>query len=318
MVSRASIGSPGGAGTASGRTVMEKIAWVLRKPQFWFAICVLVPTFLWYGVFSFRPIFQALPLALKKYKLLNPGASKYVGLDNFVQLITRPMFLIAVMNTFKWALVSFAVNLPLTLYISFCLANVVRGRNLYQSLIFLPVVVSLVAIALLFRMLMDPQVGQLNRLLRSVGLPESEWLSGSSTALMTCIFILTWKGMGGTIVIITAGMMGIPRELYDAARVDGVNEWQRFWKITLPLMAHTLLLVTVLMAIGSLQEFTAPTVLTNGGPGNTTYLYNMMIYGEAFQQMRFGMASAGALMMFVVIMVITLLQIKLLRPNWSY
>ncbi|MDI7277187.1 MAG: sugar ABC transporter permease, partial [Anaerolineae bacterium] len=208
--------------------------------------------------------------------------------------------------------------LPLSLLVSVCLAGVRRGRNLYQAMIFIPVVVSLVAVSLLFRMLLDPEVGPVNQMLRTLRLPEPRWLSSSSTALLTCVLIGTWKGLGFHVVILTAGLLNIPTELYDAALVDGVNEWQRFRHITMPLLGHTLLLITVLMAIGALQEFTAPYVLTSGGPGTATYTYNMFIYKEAFQQMRFGPASAAALLQFAVILVITVLQIKLLRPKWSY
>jgi ABC-type sugar transport system permease subunit len=196
--------------------------------------------------------------------------------------------------------------------------SVVRGRNLYQGLIFLPVVVSLVAVLLLFRMLMDPEVGQFNQVLHLLHLPELRWLSAMETALPTSVAIGVWKGIGGTVIILTAGMLNIPMELYDAAMVDGVNWWSRFWKMTLPLLGHTLLLVTILMAIGALQEFTLPFVLTGGGPGTATYTYNMLLYGEAFTNMRFGIASAAALLQFAVIVLISLGQLKLLRPRWSY
>ena len=119
-------------------------------------------------------------------------------------------------------------------------------------------------------------------------------------------------------MILTAGILHIPDELYDAALVDGANEWQRFWLITLPLLGHTLLLVMVLLAIGTLQEFTFPFVMTRGGPGDATYVYNMLIYSEAFEDLRFGTATAAALLQFVLILFISLVQIRLLRPRWSY
>ena len=290
----------------------------LRHPQFWFGAAVIIPSIIWYWVFSFRPILVAFPMAFQRYKLLEPRNSPWVGWNNFRNLFENPLLLTSVKNTFTWAILAFSILLPLALSIALCLANVSRWRNLYQGLIFIPVVVSLVAVALLFRMLMDPEVGQFNRILRSLGLPESRWLSSTKSALITCVLIGTWKGVGFHVVILTAGLLNIPEELYDAATVDGVNGWQRFWQITLPLLSHTLVLITVLLAIGTLQEFTAPFVLTGGGPGNATYTYNMLIYNEAFQQMRFGIASAAALLQFGVILVISVLQIKLLRPTWSY
>ncbi|MHB0857219.1 MAG: carbohydrate ABC transporter permease [Anaerolineae bacterium] len=297
---------------------MEEAGRVLRRPQFWFGVAWIVPTIIWYYFFSFGPILRAFPIAAVRYNILDPGSSPFVGFGNFQALFNMPLFPIVVRNTITWAILAFSMMLPTAMVLSLCLANVRRGRNLYQALVFIPVVVSLVAISLLFRMLLDPDVGQVNRILRMVGLPESKFLTGSNTALPTSVVIGTWKGVGFHVVILTAGLMGIPEELYDAARVDGVNEWQRFWHVTLPLLGNTLLLITVMLAIGSLQEFGLPFVMTSGGPGDATRLYNLLIYNEAFQSLRFGTASAAALMQFVVILVVSIAQIKLLRPNWSY
>src|SRR5262245_28281816 len=113
-------------------------------------------------------------------------------------------------------------------------------------------------------------------------------------------------------------MRNIPSELYDAARVDGVNEWQRFWRITVPLLGHTLALVMVLLGIGVLQEYTSVAVLTNGGPGTSTYVLNILIVSQAFSNMRFGVAAAAAVIEFVLVFIISMIQFRLLRPKWSY
>ncbi len=308
----------GGAGHAAFGRFRKGAGKALRRPQFWFGMAVVVPSLAWYWIFSFRPIFQAFPLSFQFYKIVDPLHSPWVGLGNFRSLLANPLLLVSVKNSITWAVLSFTLMLPASLSVSVVLASVRRGRNFYQAMLFIPVVVSLVAIALLFRMLMDPEIGQFNQVLRLLHLPESRWLSDTKSALFTCVMITTWKALGWHVVILTAGLLNIPAEIYDAALVDGVNEWQRFWHITLPLLGHTLLLTTVLMAIAALQEFTAPYVLTSGGPGTATHTYNMLIYKEAFQQMRFGIATAAALLQFAVILIITLLQIKLLRPKWSY
>jgi len=290
----------------------------LRKPQFWFGASIIIPTLIWYWFFAYQPIILAFRLAVVKYQMLDPAGSPFVGLDNFRQLFANPLFMISVRNTISWAIFSFVGMLPISLGIALCLVHVRRGRNFYQGLVFLPVVISLVAVALLFRMLMDPEVGQFNRILESVGLPAFEWLSSSKTALPTAVGIAIWKGLGFYVVILTAGMLNIPQELHDAATVDGVNAWQRFRFMTLPLLSHTLALVMVILAIGALQEFTGVFVLTNGGPGNATYMYNLLIYQEAFQDIRFGTATAAALIQFVFIIIITIVQLRLIRPSWSY
>jgi multiple sugar transport system permease protein len=119
-------------------------------------------------------------------------------------------------------------------------------------------------------------------------------------------------------LLLAAGMKNIPAEIHDAARVDGTNGWQQFWQITLPLIAPVLLLLVVLMSIGALQEYTGVVVLTNGGPGTATYVVNLLIIQEAFSNMRFGIAAAAAVIEFAVIFLISMVEIKLLRPNWSY
>ncbi|MCY4082631.1 MAG: sugar ABC transporter permease [Caldilineaceae bacterium] len=310
-------GASGRAETMGAWFVVKK---TLRKPQFWFGFTMIVPLLIWYWIFSFWPIIQAFRMSTVAYKLLDPANSPFVGIGNFLKISQHPLFLVSVKNTILWAVYSFIFHLPLAMLIAVFLSKVRRGRNVYQALIFVPVVVSLVAVSLLFKMLMDPEVGQLNKLLSGVGLPELQWLSSSSSALPTAVIIATWKGLGFYVVILTAGMMNIPSELYDAALVDGTNPWQQFWRITMPLMGHTILLITVLLAIGSLQEFTLPTVLfgSEGGPGNSTYLYNMLIYQEAFLDIRFGTATAASLLQFAFILAISVLQIKLIRPSWSY
>lgn len=291
---------------------------MLSRPQVRFAAVVLIPTIIWYTAFVLVPIIQTVQISTLDYRLLDPASSAFVALDNFTQLIANPRFAIAVVNTLVWSALAFVVIIPISLLLAQCLVIVRRGRNVYQALIFLPVVVSLVAVALLFRILMDPEVGFFNKLLMSVGLPGLRWLSSSDTALPVLLGIASWKSIGVYVVILTAGMLNIPTEIYDAARVDGANGIQLFRRITLPLLGHTLALVTVLLTIGSLQEFTLPTVVTQGGPGESTFLYNMLIYQEAFVDVRFGTASAAALLQFGVILIASLTWLRLLRPRWSY
>jgi ABC-type sugar transport system permease subunit len=309
---------PLGGRTASAPGLGETLRRTLRRPQFWCGLAILGPTLLFYLLFAFFPIARGLWLAVVDYDFINRTSNGFVGVDNFRKLFLNPLLVIAMRNTVVLALLQFAVSLPLGLLVASCLVNVRRGRGLYQGAIFLPVVVSLVAIALLFRMLMDPDVGQFNTILRSLGLPTSQWLAGGESALPSIAAIDIWKGLGFLVVILSAGMLNIPHELYDAARVDGVNEWQRFRYLTLPLLGHTLALVMVLGMIGSLQVYTGPVVLTGGGPGNATYVYNMLIVAEAFGNFRFGIAAAAALLQFVLIFVISIVQLRLIRPKWSY
>ncbi len=295
-----------------------RIRRVLRKSQFHFGVAVIVPTLIWYFVFMFHPIFQAFRIAMVDYKILDPQNSPFIGLGNYQKLLLNPLFLVSIKNTFTWTLYIFLFMLPISMLIATTLSNVRRLRNLYQAVIFIPVVVSLVAVSLLFRMVMDPEVGQLNRMLDFLGIPPFKWMSSTRSALAAISGIAVWKSMGFYIVLLTAGMLNISEEVIDASRVDGANEWQRFWRVTIPLLSHTIILVVVLLTVGSLQEFTLPYVMTEGGPGTATYLYNLLIYEEAFTHIRFGTATVAALFQFVFILIASLIQIRVLRPNWSY
>ena len=290
----------------------------LRRPQFWCGAIILVPTFVWFAAFAYVPIARGLWLAVVDYDFLTHSSAGFVGLDNFRKLLLNPLLFVALRNTAVLAAVQFVVMIPLGLLVATGLVNLRRGLQGYQAAIFLPVVVSLVAISLLFRFLMDPDVGIFNAALTALGLPPSRWLSSGDSALLTLAGIDVWKSLGFTSVLLTAGMLNIPSELYDAARVDGVNEWQRFWHVTLPLLGHTLVMVMVLYAISSLQVYTSVYVMTGGGPGNATYVFNLLIVQEAFNNFRFGVAAAAACIQLAIICTITFIQLKLITPKWSY
>lgn len=310
-----------GAGNAPAPRPAAKVtrlAKIARRPQFWFGACFLVPTMVWYAFFVYFPIARGLWLSVVDYDFLSRTSRGFVGLANFHQLLLNPLFFVSLRNTFVLASLQFVSILTLGLLVAACLTNVKQGDNLYQALIFLPVVVSLVAVSLLFLMLMDPQVGAFNKVLRSLGLPPSQWLSSLSSALPTLAAIDVWKGLGLYVMLLAAGMRNVPSAIHDAAQVDGANEWQRFWMITLPLLAPVLVLVTILLAISSLQEYTSVAVLTNGGPGNATYVLNLLIVQEAFADMRFGVAAAAAVVEFALVLLISIGQLRLFRSSWSY
>lgn len=294
---------------------LRKIA---RRPQFWFGVTIIVPTLIWYFFFAYFPIARGLWLAVVDYDFVSRTSKGFVGLANFQKLLMDPLLFTALSNSIILGVMEFAVTLPLSLFVATCIVNVKHGLGFYQAAIFLPVVVSLVAVSLLFLTLMDPNTGQFNQVLSALGLPTSQWLSSSDSALPTVAAINVWKGLGFNVLLLTAGLLNIPGEIYEAARVDGVNEWQRFTKITLPLLSNTLVLVMVLLGIGALQEYTSVVVLTNGGPGTSTEVLNILIVQQAFSNMRFGVAAAAAIIEFVLVMIVSIVQLKVLRPSWSY
>lgn len=317
---KAEFGPGGYLVPSAGRhqSIGERVLKTLRKPQFQFGAVVLIPILIWYAVFVFWSVIQGFRLALIHYRIVDPSRSRFVGLDNFRYLFNDPLFPVALKNSIAWGILGIVIGIPLALAISLCLVNVKRGRNLYQTLIFVPVVLSLVSVVLLIKVLFDPQIGPVNQVLSALHLPTSLWLTSSDTALPTSVGIGVWKGLGVTIVILTAGLLNIPTEVNDAARVDGAGAFGRFWHITLPLLQPTLNLILILAVIGGLQEFTLPQVLTGGGPDNATYLLNIYIYNMAFTDLQFSQAAAAALVEFAITLALTLLTLRLTRVKWSY
>jgi len=298
------------------RSLGTAITKLLRRPQFWFGFLILLPILAWYIVFSFGPLLRAFWMSTVQYDLLNPADSKFVGLRNFQQVFSYPLFWIAVQRTITFALYVYVGTLPLAIFVSLCLVAVSRGRSFYQFVLYLPVVVSYVAVALLFRMLMDPQTGQFNQILTALGLPRSLWITGPNSALPAIAMIDIWKGLGFHVIIITAGLLGIPEEMYDAAKVDGAGAWHRFRFVTLPLLGNTLLLESVIIVMGTLQAFTNGEVI--GCAGDSCMWISRLVYTEAFTNMRFGFATASAFVLFVFILGLTVVQMRALKPDWQY
>jgi ABC-type sugar transport system permease subunit len=307
-----------GAGLMASRQrgLVYQVGRVLQRPQFWFGFTILAPLLVWYSVVSFWSVIQAFRISLIHYRLLGPG--RYVGLDNFRELFDDPLFSTALKNSVEWGAISVLVGIPLALVIALCLANVAHGRNLLQGLVFVPVVVPLISTILIAKYLLDPVVGPIDALLSWLHLPASGFLSDGNAALPSSALFGTWKGLGVTIVILTAGLLNIPTELIDAARIDGAGDWARLRHITLPLVQPTINLVVILGVIGALQEFTIPQVLTGGGPANATLTLNLYIYDLAFQNFQFSVASSAALVEFAITLVLTLMTLRLTRMQWSY
>jgi len=297
---------------------LSRLTKMLKDPQLRFAYTAVVPMIVWYGIFAVWALVRGVSLAFMSYHLINPDLNKFVGFRNFTAVLHDAQFPLALGNSAIWGVLGNVVGVPLCLGIALCLVSVKRGRTLYQTLIFIPVVMSLISVIVLVRYLLDTDIGPIDHLLAKLHLPTSTFLQGTATALPSLVGFALWKGSGVTIVILTAGLLNIPGELMDAARVDGTNAWQRFWRVILPLMQPTLNFVIVLGVISSLQTYTEPKVMTNGGPVNSTYMLNMYIYDTGFGNLQFGQAAAASLIEFAITLFLTLVVLRLLQLRWSY
>lgn len=290
----------------------------LHRPQFWFGLIVLTPLIAWYCIFRWLPMLGALLMALSDFHVGDPQSSPFVGLANFADVFNEPLVVTAFENSAVYAVIYVVGMLPLSLIVAALLNAVGRGRQGYLFCIFLPVVMNLVAVSILWLWFYDYAVGPLNFGISALGLKRQEFITSYTLVLPSIDAMMIWKDLGFNTVIFLAGMLNIPTSMYDAAKVDGATAFRRFFHVTIPLLGNTILLVSILAVMSGLQVFVPVDVMTGGGPGNASLVVNLMIYQQGILNVRFGFASAMALLLTGLVLGITVVQLKVLRPQWSY
>jgi len=272
------------------------------------AIVVLV-------IFFFVPVIAGFALSVTDFDLYSIGDIhnlRFVALRNYAAVVRNDVFWTAFFNTLYFSVVggplTVAASLAGALLVN---AKVARWKPIFRTIYFAPVVTTLVAVALVFRFLYHPRFGVINRMLDAAGLPQVDWLGDPRFAMPAIILFAVWKNFGYNMIIFIAGLQNIPEELYEAARIDGAGEWRQFRHITLPMLGPTFLFVGVVTAIGYLQLFAEPYVMTRGGPVNKTLSAVMLMYQQGFKWWRMGYAAAIAFLLFLVIGAATVLQMRL-------
>ena len=282
---------------------------------FWF----LTPALGLIAVFFLLPIAAALLLSLTDfdiYAIGDPSALRWIGLDNYRQVFEHPLFWMALGNTFYFVLLGGPLSVGLSLGAALLLnARLTCCRTLFRTIYFLPVVSTLVAVAVVWRALYNPEAGLLNQWLGLFGIHPIDWLGDPDWAMPAIILMAAWKNFGFNMIIFIAGLQAIPDRLYEAARLDGAGSWAQFRYITLPQLAPTFLFVALMTMIGYLQLFAEPYVMTQGGPANATLSLVMLMYQEGFRWWNMGFAAALAFVLFVIILAGTLLQLRLQRKG---
>jgi multiple sugar transport system permease protein len=274
------------------------------------------PILLYFSIFVFGPILASLLMMFYDWNGFGAITSAtWVGLSNLTELFRDEKFLGSFRNTFIYAVVTVTSGVVFGLLLALVLNNVNRFIGFVRATYYLPVMLPMTAMSLLWGLMYQTRYGLFNQLLSMAGLPTVGWLINPNIAIFAICLMVIWKGLGWYMVIFLAGLKAIPEEFYEAARVDGATAWQQFWKITLPLLRPTLLFVLVVTIIGSLQVFSPVFIMTQGGPANGTNVVVYWVYITAFQFLRFGYATAQAVFLFLVIMVITLVQLRLFREG---
>ncbi len=292
---------------STSRRREERAAWILALP---FALLFLT--------FTAWPVVQSVFMSFTDTgarDLRSPFAVNFVGFDNFVKAFGDPVFRQAAFNTAYFVL----IGVPLTLTVALAAAvaldkGIGRLRSVFRLGFYTPVITSIVAVAVVWRFLLHPDAGLINTVLGWVGIDGPNWLGSTTWAMPALIMMATWRNFGTAMIIFLAGLQAVPWALHEAAAIDGASSWQRFRHITLPMLRPTILFVSVTTAIGYLQFFEEPFVMTQGGPLNSTISASMYTFSQ-FSFGNYGYAAALSYLIFVVIAVVTAIQFRFLTER---
>jgi len=288
-----------------------------RREALW-AYAFIFPWIAGFLIFTLGPMLASLYFSLTDYNIINPPI--WVGLKNYHRaLFVDPLFWHSLQRTLYFASLALPLGLLFGFFLAVLLNQDIPGVNLWRTIYFLPSVISGVAVALLWLRLFNPRMGIINPFLRSLGVANPPgWLQDPAWAIPALVIISLW-GVGGTMIIYLAGLQGIPTTLYEAAKIDGANNVQRFFHVTLPLMTPVIFYNLVIGLIGAFQYFTEVYVATSGagGPVRSTLVYNLYLYQNAFKFFEMGYASAMAWILFVLVLLVTLLVFKS-SPMWVF
>jgi multiple sugar transport system permease protein len=281
-----------------------------------YAILFLAPSLIGLTVFTLIPIIASLGLAFTDWNLLSPP--EFVGLQNFRDIFADEVLWISLGNTLKYAAMIVPGSTALALALALFINREFPGIKIIRLFFMIPGVASLVAIAMVWRWLFNDQFGLFNTVLRTIGLSPVGWLTTEQWVLPAIVIMLLWSGMGFDAIIYLAALRNIPRHLYEAAELDGANSWQRFWKITFPLLTPVHFYNLIIGLIGSFQVFDVIYVMTEGGPGFSSRVFAYHLFLQAFRRFNMGYASAMAWFLFLIILVLTLIQWRVLGRRVEY
>jgi len=273
----------------------------------------LLPSMVVLAVFVFWPILQSVILSLQKWRF---GANKttWVGLDNYRRLLEDPRVEGAFANTIEYTLVVVPITLFLALLLALALNERIPGRSIYRATFFLPVIASFAVVAIVWRFLLNPDIGLLAYWSREIGIPTRSWLRDARYAMPAVMIVSIWKNIGFNMVILLAGLQGIPDVYYEAAKVDGANRWQRFRHVTMPLLRPTWTFVLIIAIISSFQVFDQVWVMTpRGGPLHSTETVVTYIYYQGIELLDISYAASIGVVLFAVVFVLTLIQLRAFR-----
>ncbi len=293
----------------------------LRQREAITAFLFLLPSVIGFLVFMLGPLVGSIGISLVEWNIVRPPI--WVGVQNYVALLQDAEFWRSLRATAIYTIGVVPVSIVLSLALALLLNQKIHGMSVYRTVYFIPVVTSMIAVALMWRWMYNPNVGIVNYTLGTVfdllrlPLTPPDWLHSTVWAMPAIIIMSVWKGLGYNMVLYLAALQGIPRHLLEAAEIDGASAWQRFVHITLPLLSPTTFFVVIISLIASFQVFEQAYVMTQGGPARATVTTVYYIYERAFQWYQMGYGSAIAWVLFLIVMAVTLVQWKY-QNRWVY
>jgi len=270
-------------------------------------------------IFFFLPVLAAFIISFTDFDIYTLGdwsTLRFVGLNNYVKLIDDPLFWQALQNTFYYVVAAAPLSIAISLSAALLLnSKLIKYKGIFRLGYFMPVVTTLVAVAIVWRFIYHPKFGILNYILSFVGINPIDWLGDPAWAMPSIILMSVWKNFGYNMIIFIAGLQNIPEELYEAADIEGANGWQKIKTITLPMLAPTTLFVTLITTIGFFQIFAEPYVMTQGGPLNKTLTIVQYMYQEGFRWWNMGYSASIAFVLFIIIFIGTMIQLKIQKSK---
>lgn len=281
------------------------------------AYLLILPTFLGFFVFVAGPLLASIGLSFAHYDVLNPPS--LAGLDNYRHVLDDQKVVSSFRNTGVFVILSTLFEIVLALLLAVGVQRRMPAvlRYVFRTAYFLPIITSGAAMGIVFSYLFNKDFGVINYYLGFLGVVRIPWITSTAWSLFTIVLASTWQRLGFTFLLFSAGLQNIPREIYEAADLDGATGWARLWRITIPLLSPTILFTAVIGIISGLQVFDLPTIITGGGPGDSSRTVVMVIHEVGFRNLQFGYGSAIAVILFCLIMALTIVQFRL-SSRWVH
>lgn len=285
-----------------------------KKGDLLSAIFFLSPTLVIFSAFILFPVVFSFYLSFHSWNMFS-GDTTFVGLENYSRMFQSSEFWQVLGNTAIYTFGTIPINMALSLWVAYILNKKIRGKKFLRTAFFAPVIISPVAAAVIWRWLYDPNFGLVNYIMSFFGIGSINWLNEPTSAMFALIIMGVWKNFGINMVLFSAGLQGIPDNYYEAAELDGAGKWAKFYHITIPMLAPTTFFIMIMSMISSFQVFDIVYVLTSGGPMGSTKVLVFYVYEYAFKFFEMGYASAISYVLFALLFILTMLQVKYMKSK---